>query len=114
MTLRQIRTQIQTRQRKYAKELLIYRLRHQADQVYNHWARAVGHQQEPPQPLSIIRKIADAGFFLPTYGSLLRYLEDLRQEGSIPEPRQIALALLPWAWTEKYEKLLCSDLPAEA
>ena len=114
MTLRQIRTQIQTRQRKYAKELLIYRLRRQADQVYNHWARAVGDRQEPPQPHSIIRKFAAAGFFLPTYNSLHRYLEDLRQEGSIPEPRQIVLALLPWAWTEKYEKLLCSDLPAEA
>ena len=116
MTLRQIRTQIQTRQRKYAKELLIYRLRRQADQVYNHWAPAVGDRQEPPQPQphSIIRKFAAAGFFLPTYNSLHRYLEDLRQEGSIPESRQIVLALLPWARTEKYEKLLCSDLPAEA
>ena len=47
MTLRQIRTQIQARQRKYAKELLIYRLRRQAEQVYNHWARAVGDRPSP-------------------------------------------------------------------
>ena len=114
MTLSQIRTQIQALQRKYAKELLIYRLRRQADQVYNHWARAVGDRQEPPQPHSIIRKFAAAGFFLPTYNSLHRYLADLRKEGQIPEPRRIVLALLPWAWAEKYEKLLCSDLPAEA
>ena len=86
MTLSQIRTQIQALQRKYAKELLIYRLRRQADQVYNQWARAVGDRQDPPQPHSIIRKFAAAGFFLPTYNSLHRYLEDLRQEGSIPNP----------------------------
>ena len=113
MTLRQIRTQIQTRQRKYGKELTIYRLRRQADQVYDQWARAIGYQQEPPQPLSIIRKIADAGFFLPTYGSLLRYLEDIRQAGEIPEPRQMVLALFPWAWADRYADLFRWDLPAE-
>ena len=113
MTLSQIRTQIRALQLKYGKELTIYRLRRQAEQVYNQWARAVGHQQEPPQPLSIIRQIADAGFFLPTYGSLHRYLEDIRKEGQIPEPRQIVLALLPWAWAEKYDELFRWDLPAE-
>ena len=75
MTLSQIRNQIDTLQRKYARELTICRLRRLAEQISDQWAVAVGGRQDPPQPHSIIRRVADAGFFLPIFMSLHQYLE---------------------------------------
>ena len=114
MTLSQNRSQIEVLQRKYAKELAIVRLRRQAEQVYNQWARAGGDQQEPPHPHAVVRKIADAGFFLSTYMHLQNYLEKIRNRGDILEPRQFVLNLLPWAGEDRYVNYLSCDIPGPA
>ena len=114
MTLSQIRNQIDSLQRKYARELAIYRLRRQAEEICEQWERAVGDRQDPPQPHAIVRKVADAGHLLPTYMSLHHYVKRIQKEGRSPEPRQIVLALLPWAWKDKYSHLLTCELPALA
>ena len=50
MTLSQIRNRIQALQLKYAKELAVYRLRRQAEEICDQWERAGGDRQDPPQP----------------------------------------------------------------
>ena len=113
-TLSQLRRQIDALQIKYAKELAIYRLRPITEQISNDWARAVADRQPVPEPHTFVRRISNAGFLLPTYASLHQYLERIRREGRLPEPRQILLALLPWAGADRYSDLFALDLPAEA
>ena len=102
MTLSQIRREIEALKRKYAKELAIVRLRRQAEEVCDQWERAVSDQQEPPQPHAVVGKMAAAGFFLSTYITLHHYVKRIREEGKLPEPRQIVLNLLPWAGEDRY------------
>ena len=111
MTLSEIKREIRSLQRKYHKEIAIYRLRRASEEVYNDYARAVGDRQDPPKPLEIIRRIADQGFRLTTWMHLHNYLDKVREQGDIPEPRRIVLALLPWAWKSKYDHYLTRELP---
>ena len=112
MTLSQIRREIEALKRKYAKELAILRLRRQAEEICDQWERAVNEQQDPPQPHAVVGKMADAGFFLSTYITLHHYVKRIREEGKLPEPRQIVLNLLPWAGEDRYISYLTCDLPA--
>ena len=49
-----------------------------------------------------------------TFTRLSHYLKDIRRQGDVPEPESIILQLLPWAWKDRYRKLLSWDLPAPA
>ena len=112
LPLSQIRKEVDALKRKYAKEIAIYRLRRVSEEIYNDYARAVGDRQYPPKPLEIINKISKEGFRLATWIHLHNYLDKVREQNDIPEPRRIVLALLPWAWKSKYDNLLTRDLPA--
>ncbi len=112
LTLSQIRREIRALQRKYHRELSIYRMRRITEAVHHDYARAVADRQEPPRPQQIIRRIADQGFRLTTWMQLIKYLERVREAGDIPDPRNMVTNLLPWAWESKYDRLLARDLPA--
>ena len=111
-TLSEIRREIRALQRKYHKELSIYRMRRVTEEVHHDYARAVADRQDPPKPLEVIRRIADKGFRLTTWMHLHNYLEKVREKNEIPEPRRMLLALFPWAWETKYDDLLMRELPA--
>ena len=110
-TLSEIRREIRALQRKYHRELTIYRMRRVSEEVHHDYARAVADRQDPPKPLEIIRRIADRGFRLTTWIHLHNYLDKVRETGDIPEPRRMLLALLPWAWETKFDHLLMRELP---
>ena len=110
-TLSEIRREIRALQRKYHREISLYRMRRVTEEVHHDYARAVADQQDPPKPLEVIRKIADKGFRLTTWMHLHNYLDKVREQGDIPEPRRMLLALLPWAWESKYDHLLMRELP---
>ncbi len=111
-TLSEIRREIRALQRKYHRELAIYRMRRVTEQVHHDYARAVADRQEPPKPLEVIRRIADRGFRLTTWMNLLKYLERVREAGEIPDPRNMLSNLLPWTWETRYDHLLRRELPA--
>ena len=46
---------------------------------------------------SLIKRIADRGFQVTTFGSLDRYFRECRDEGRFPRPRDIATVLFPHA-----------------
>ena len=112
MTLSQIRNQVHSLQRKYAKELAVFRLRRLAREISEDWAVAIADRQDLPQPHSVVRRVADAGFSLPTFMFLNKYLQRVRDEGGVPQPLEIVLSLLPWAREARYSHLLRWDLPA--
>ena len=112
MTLSQLRNRVRALQRKYARELAIYHLRKLDREISDECAVAVADGEELPQPLQVVRWVANTGKLFHTYLNLHLYIERCRREGSIPVPREIVLALLPWADAPRYANLLHWDLPA--
>ena len=109
MTVSQIRRRVNALKRRFAPELTIIKLRRIAEAVGDHW-----DSSQPPDPADVIGRIADAGFRLPTFASLHRYLDDTQRQGDVPLPSAIVLNLLPWAWNDRYREFLRWDLPAPA
>ena len=109
MTISQIRRRVDALKRKFAPELAIIKLRRIAEAVADHWDPA-----QPTVPSDVIGRIAKAGFRLPTFANLARYLNDTRRQADVPDPDAIVLSLLPWARKDRYREFLRWDLPAPA
>ena len=109
MTLSQIRRRVNALNRKFARGLAIIKLRRLAEAVSNDW-----DPDQPPEPHDVIQRVAKAGFRLPTFMRLRRYLDDTIRQGDVPEPECIVLDLLPWAGKDRYRGLFRWDLPAPA
>ena len=107
MTISQLRRRIDALKRKFAPELAILKLRRIAESVSDGW-----DPSEPQEPAEVIKRIADAGFRLPRFMWLRRYLDDIRRQEDVPEPESIVLKLLPWADHKRYRGILLRDLPA--
>jgi len=107
VTLSQIRRRVNALKRKFAAELAIIRLRRIAEAVADDW-----DPSEPPEPHDVIQRVAKAGFRLPTFMRLRRYLDDTRRREDVPEPERIVLNLLPWASKDRYRNFLRWELPA--
>ncbi len=65
-----------------------------------------------PEPADVIQRVVNAGFRLPIFVHLRRYVDDTRRKGDVPFPNTIVLRLLPWAGNDRYYPLLRWDLPA--
>lgn len=107
MTISEIRRRIDALKRKFARELAIIKVRRIAEAVANHWT-----PDQPPEPADVIQHIVKAGFRLPTFARLRRYLDDTLRQGELPDPESIVLNLLPWADSDRYLDLLRWELPA--
>ena len=97
MSLSRIRNRIEALERKFAVPLAVVRLRPLAEQICDEWAAASAADGPLPKTQSLIKRIADRGFHVTTFGSLDRYLRECRDEGRFPKPRDIATVLLPHA-----------------
>ncbi len=109
MTLSQIRRRVNILKRRFAPELAIIKLRRIAESVSDDW-----DPDQPPEPAEVIERVAKAGFRLPTFMRLRRYLDDTISQGDVPEYEAIVLNLLPWAGKDRYRAFLRWDLPAPA
>ena len=108
MTISELRRRVNALKRKFARELAIIKLRRIAEAISEDWIPAA-----PPEPSDVIRRIAKAGFRLPTFTRLSSYLKDTRRQGEAPDPESIVLELLPWADNYRYRELLRFDLPPQ-
>ena len=81
MTGSQLRRRVNAFKRKFARELAIIKLRCIAEAVAADWI-----PDEPPKPPRVIKRVADAGFRLPTFPGLHRYLELLLHDLPAPAP----------------------------
>ena len=107
MTISELRRRVNALMRKFAPELAIIRLRRLAQAVSNDW-----DPDQPPEPHDVIQRVAKAGFRLPTFMRLRRYLDDTIRQGDVPEPECIVLDLLPWAGKDRYRAFFRWELPA--
>ena len=107
MTISQIRRRVNALMRKFAPELAIIKMRRIAQAVSDDW-----DPTDPPEPHDVIQRVAKAGFRLPTFMRLRRYLNDTQRQGDCPEPERIVLDLLPWAGKDRYRAFFRWELPA--
>ena len=97
MSLSRIRNRIEALERKFAVPLAVVRLRPLAEKVCDEWAAAKAADKPLPKTQSLIKRIADHGVQVTTFGSLDRYFRECRDEGRFPKPRDIATVLFPHA-----------------
>ena len=98
MSLSRIRNRIEALQRKYALQLAVIRLHPYAIRFCDQWAVAKANHQPLPQPHPFIVELTDAGFRLPTFMALHKYIEKPYPR-NYPTPCGILTALLPQAAT---------------
>ena len=114
MTLSQIRNQIHSLQRRFAKELAVYRLRQIAEDIATDWEISMAEKEELPQPHQVVQRVAREGHLLKTWMNLSRYVQRCLDEKRCLIAQQIVLALLPWAWNHRYDDILYGELPTPA
>ncbi len=95
--MNQIRSRINALRRKMALEISVVRLRPLADDFCLQWSVAVSDRRPAPDDHTFIRRVADAGFRLPTFMAAHRYLTRCLTENIVPGVEHLLGALLPWA-----------------
>ena len=108
MTISQIRSRVNALKRRFARELVILKVRRIAEAVADHWTPS-----EPHDPVGVIQRFAKAGLRLSTYGRLHQYLDRTRRQNEVPEARAMLFTLLPWAADERYDNFFRWDIPAQ-
>ena len=93
---------LQSRVRALRRKLALYRaqlvLQHLADELCLQWASAHAGRQPLPDPHAFILRTANAGFRLPSFTAVFRYLERCRAENQPPTPQCLLRTLLPRTW----------------
>ncbi len=97
VSLSQIRNRINALRRKYALPLAVNSLRPLAEEFCQQWAVAQADRKPAPEPQPFIRKIASAGFRLPTFMELHKYIERCRHNNTCPDVKGVIRCLLPRA-----------------
>ncbi|MYC29251.1 MAG: hypothetical protein F4X65_04070 [Chloroflexi bacterium] len=111
MTLSQIRNQVHSLQRQFAKDLAVFRLRQLAEEIADDWETSMAEKEELPQPHQVVQRVAAQGHILKTYMNLNLYVRRCLDQGKCLIPQQMVLALLPWARNRRYDDILYGEIP---
>ena len=95
MTLSQIRNQVNSLERKFAKELAVFRLRRIAEEIANDWEISMAEKEQLPQPHQVVQRVARQGHLLKTWMNLSRYVQRCLDEKRCLIPQQIVLVPPP-------------------
>ncbi len=97
MTLSSLRARVRSLRRRLAlpdAQLMVQRV---AGDLCTQWACARADKRPTPSPQAFVRRVAGAGFLLPTFSVAVRYLERCASLCQEPSPERLLRALLPWA-----------------
>ena len=97
MTLSSLRARIRSLRRRLALPYAQLMVQRAAGDLCTQWARAQADKRPTPSPQGFIRRVAAAGFLLPTFSVAVRYLERCASLCQEPSPERLLRALLPWA-----------------
>ena len=73
-------------------------LQRMADDLCLEWSCAQADGRPLPDPHAFILRTAKAGFRLPSFTAVFRYLERCRAENQPPDPQRLLRTLLPRTW----------------
>ena len=85
-----------------ALEYAVVRIWRLADDFSLEWAAALADRRPPPDNRAFVQRIVSAGYQLPTFGELHRYLNECRDQGTPPDPQKLLRTLLPWSHRYAY------------
>ena len=108
MTLSQLRRRLAALMRRFARELDLIKARRIAEAVFNDYDPA-----DPPEPIRVMGRFADAGVRSFNYGNLIEYLEEYQRKGEQPNPFTMVRKLFPYAWEHRYDGFFRWDLPPD-
>ena len=92
-----LRARVRALQRILARELAVVRLRRLSEEfcLESSVVRASG--QPPPQPHAFIQRVASAGFRLPSFMAVHKYLERCRAKNILPAREDLLRSLISWS-----------------
>ena len=92
----ELRARVRALQRKMARELAIVRLRRLVKEFRLQWFVALTDRQPLPEPRSFSSRVVKAGFRLPTFMEVNKYLEKCRRKRVEIENHELLRTLIPW------------------
>ena len=84
-------------QRKLAKELAVVRLRRLSEEFCIESSAGQASGQPQPHPHAFIQRVASAGFRLPSFMAVHKYLERCRAKNVLPDREDLLHSLIPWS-----------------
>ena len=95
--MRALRARVRALQRTLALELAVVRLRRLAGEFCLQSSVVRANGQPPPQPHAFIQRVASAGFRLPSFMAVHKYLERCRVKNILPDSEDLLRSLVPWS-----------------
>ena len=95
--MRSLKARVRALQRTLAKELAVVRLRRLSGEFCLQSSVVSANGQPAPHPHAFIQRVASAGFRLPSFMAVHKYLERCRVKNILPDPEDLLRALIPWA-----------------
>ena len=93
-----LRARVRALQRTLAKELAVVRLRRLSEEFCIESSAGQANGQPRPQPHAFIQRVASAGFRLPSFMAVHKYLERCRDKDNLPDREDLLRSLVPWSW----------------
>ena len=95
--MRALRARVRALQRTLAQELAVVRLCRLAGEFCLQSSVVRANGQPPPQPHPFIQRVASAGFRLPSFMAVHKYVERCRVKNILPDREDLLRSLVPWS-----------------
>lgn len=92
-------SRVNSLRRKMALELAVVRLRQLAQEFCLLWTVALSDRRPSPDSHPFFRRVVKAGFRLPTFMAVHKYLNRCRSQNTIPDGDVLLRSFLPWSAT---------------
>ncbi|MCE2405000.1 MAG: hypothetical protein J4F43_07565 [Dehalococcoidia bacterium] len=93
-----LRARVYALRRKMARPLAVLRLYRLAYEYCIQYHAALVDRLDPPDAHTFNLRVVSAGFRLPTFMAVHKYLERCLSRGAGPDPDDLLRTLLPWSW----------------
>ena len=95
--MRSLQARVRALQRILAPELAVVRLRRLSEEFCIESSVGQASGQPQPHPHAFIQRVAAAGFRLPSFMAVHKYLERCRDRNDLPDREDLLHALIPWS-----------------
>ena len=95
--MRALQARVRALQRILAKELAVVRLRRLSEEFCIESSVSQASGQPPSHPHVFIQRVASAGFRLPSFMAVHKYLERCRVKNILPDREDLLRSLVPWS-----------------
>ena len=95
--MRSLQARVRALRRIMAKELAVVRVRRLAEEFCIESLVGRADRQPPSHPHVFIQRVASAGFRLPSFMAVHKYLERYRFEDVLPDSEDLLHSLIPWS-----------------